>query len=540
MPTTTKAAAAARRAAAAFSALLYALTAIAMNFLNRWAVVFYPQPLVVLSLQMLAAVAIVLPLQRQGKIRLAQPLSWRRARELAAISVLYSANTAFALFGLKTLSIPAYSTLKRLTPAVVLAWKALLRGSWPARGVSVSVSLLVGGSLVAGAGDLAFDALGYAFALLSCTSQAAYLLLVEASGRGGGGGGGGGGDAGRRAAGRSDLLLPVASGSGGGASSTLPPSSSSLPDDNSTGGRATTGELLLYNALTSLPLLAVLSLLDGELLSAPRVFAGAAAEHGLLRVSLSVGGCALVGVALNYSLFLCTHHNSALSTTVVGGIKGLAVVALGAAFDGGSRFTVLGALGVLLNCVGGILYTAVKFRAAAMGGGGRGGLRGGGDEAAVVVAVNGGAAAAAAAAAGGLQHPHKRDKSSGGGVGGGGGGAEAAAPPSFSSAAPLVFLRRSALASASAEPLMAVAARADALLGGRHSPPPPPPGPAAAARGLPGGAVLADATAISAAPAGGGAEQQHHHHRHPHPGGEPTSALPFEPVGAGPQPPPPA
>lgn len=520
MPTTTKAAAAARRAAAAFSALLYALTAIAMNFLNRAAVVWYPQPLVVLSLQMLAAVAIVLPLQRRGKIRLAQPLSWRRARELAAISVLYSANTAFALFGLKTLSIPAYSTLKRLTPAVVLAWKALLRGSWPARGVSVSVSLLVGGSLVAGAGDLAFDALGYAFALLSCTSQAAYLLLVEASGRGGG--------SGRDAAGRqAQVLLPVASGSGGG-------SSGALPDDNSTGGRATTGELLLYNALTSLPLLAVLSLLDGELLSAPRVFAGAAAEHGLIRVSLSVGGCALVGVALNYSLFLCTHYNSALTTTVVGGIKGLAVVALGAAFDGGSRFTVLGALGVLLNCAGGILYTAVKFKAAAMGGGGRGGLRGAGDEAAVVVAVNGGAAAAAAA--GGLQHPHKRDKSSGGGVG----GAEAvgaAAPPSFTSAAPLVFLRRSALASASAEPLMVVAARADALLGGRHS---PPPGPAAAARGLPGGSVLADATAISAAPAGGvGAEHHHHHHRHPHPGGEPTSALPFEPGGAGPHPPPP-
>jgi solute carrier family 35 protein len=489
-----------RAAAAAASALFYALTAIAMNFLNRWAVVFYPQPLIVLSLQMLAAACIVLPLQRSGNIRLARPLSLARAKDLSGISLLYTANTAFALFGLKTLSIPAYSTLKRLTPAVVLAAKAALRGAMPSRGVSVSVALLVGGSLVAGAGDLAFDALGYGFALLSCTSQAAYLLLVERSGRGGGGsggggrGGGGGGKASGGGATATGGLLPVsAAATGGGDNNT---------NDNSTGGRATTVELLLYNAVTSLPLLALLALLDGELPSMPRVFSASAAQHGLLTVVFSVGGCALVGVALNYSLFLCTAFNSALTTTVVGGIKGVAVVLLGALFDSGARFSALGACGIALNCAGGMLYTAVKYKGAAAvaGAGGKvresgGGLGGGGGEAAALPPA-------------------------GGGQGGGQGGLTA------QYAAPLLMLRRSALASASAEPLMAVAAAAAALGGGGGGtggvgssnlrPPSPPSMPqAAAARS----SSLADGSELAS------------HHRHPHAGGEPTALL--VDVGAG-------
>lgn len=495
-----------RAAAAAFSALLYAGTAIAMNFLNRWAVVFYPQPLVVLFLQMGAAAAIVVPLQRAGRIRLARPLSLARARELSGISLLYTANTAFALFGLKTLSIPAYSTLKRLTPAVVLAAKAALRGALPQRGICVSVALLVGGSLVAGAGDLAFDALGYGFALLSCTSQAAYLLLVEGSGRvgnGGGGGGdrgggggnnksgggGGGASSGAAAAAERAGLLPVSSES---SANGAPPESA-----NSTCGRATTGELLLYNAVTSAPLLVLLALLDGELLSMPRVFAASAARHGLFTVSLSVGGCALVGVALNYSLFLCTAYNSALTTTVVGGVKGVAVVLLGALFDSGARFSALGILGIALNCAGGVLYTTVKYRGSAAGGaGGKVRESGGG-----LVVAGGGEA----------------------GGGGGGGGAQAAPPPSGGSlsaqyATPLLMLRRSALASASAEPLMAVAAAAAALGGGGG-------GGGSGQHHLQQSAVVARASSSDANNNNNSISELPSHHRHPHVGGEPTALL---------------
>lgn len=44
-------------------------------------------------------------------------------RQLFFITILYTANTAFALVGLKTLNVPMYNTLKRLTPIFILTTK---------------------------------------------------------------------------------------------------------------------------------------------------------------------------------------------------------------------------------------------------------------------------------------------------------------------------------------------------------------------------------------------------------------------------------
>lgn len=57
--------------------------------------------------------------------------------------------------------------------------QAALHRRWPRTQVCGSVLLVVSGCIVAGFGDLGFDAPGYMYALLSCITQAAYLLVVE-------------------------------------------------------------------------------------------------------------------------------------------------------------------------------------------------------------------------------------------------------------------------------------------------------------------------------------------------------------------------
>lgn len=48
------------------------------------------------------------------------------------------------------------------------------------------------------------------------------------------------------------------------------------------------------------------------------------------RVCAQVLACALMGCTLNYTMFLCTTTNTALTTTIVGVLKGVVSVGLGA------------------------------------------------------------------------------------------------------------------------------------------------------------------------------------------------------------------
>jgi solute carrier family 35 protein len=61
----------------------------------------------------------------------------------------------------------------------ILIIKSVWKRKWPPPRITASVSLVVLGCLIAGAGDLTFDGTAYAFAFSSVLMQALYLLLVE-------------------------------------------------------------------------------------------------------------------------------------------------------------------------------------------------------------------------------------------------------------------------------------------------------------------------------------------------------------------------
>lgn len=76
-----------------------------MNFVNKACLMHYSLANSVLLLQMIAAIAIVLPLRWAGVLQF-PAVSASKARQLAPVTILYTANVCFALLGLANLNIP--------------------------------------------------------------------------------------------------------------------------------------------------------------------------------------------------------------------------------------------------------------------------------------------------------------------------------------------------------------------------------------------------------------------------------------------------
>ncbi|KAJ4824368.1 hypothetical protein Tsubulata_038223 [Turnera subulata] len=137
-----------------------------------------------------------------------------------------------------------------------------------------TVLLTAAGVLIAALGDFSFDLFGYGLALISVFFQTMYLVLVEKSGA-------------------EDGLSSI--------------------------------EIMFYNSFLSLPFLGFLIIITGEFPnSLSLLFAKSNSLSFLVIFILSL----VMGIVLNYTMFLCTIVNSALTTTIVGVLKGVGLSVL--------------------------------------------------------------------------------------------------------------------------------------------------------------------------------------------------------------------
>lgn len=288
------------------SAFSYGVASMAMVFVNKAVIMQYVHSMTLLTLQQLATALFIHFGQVLGMYK-RKDLSMATAKKLLPVSIFYNANVAFALASLKGVNIPMYIAIKRLTPLAVLV-SGFLRGKGkPSTQVSLSVVCTALGVLVAALGDFSFDLYGYSMALISVFFQTMYLILVEKSGA----------------------------------------------DDG-----LSSMELMFYNSILSIPFLFFIIVATGEFphsLSVLSEKTASASFSVILLISL------VMGIVLNYTMFWCTIVNSALTTTIVGVLKGVGSTTLGFMVLGGVKVHALNVTGLVINTFGGVWYSYAKY-----------------------------------------------------------------------------------------------------------------------------------------------------------------------------------
>lgn len=286
--------------------LLYIFMSGCLTFFNKAVVSVYKfnYSLTILSCQMTVAI-IVLKLLASARIISLPAVSAEKARQIAPITALYLLNVMLAFGSLSRVNIPMYNVLKRLNPFVVMLISFAFWRKVPTARFSGAVFLMVFGAIVAGVGDAQFSSDGYLFALGSCFAQASYLLYVQ----------------------------------------------------NTSGAKADLDAhgLLFLQALISLPVLvagaAMFELgsivVDADVDLSPEFAA-------VLTLS------SVLGSLLNFSLFFCTMTNSALTTTIVGAVKGTVTTVIGFFVMNTAAPTTVNVVGIVINTAGAFAYTLIK------------------------------------------------------------------------------------------------------------------------------------------------------------------------------------
>ncbi|PIN23970.1 Nucleotide-sugar transporter VRG4/SQV-7 [Handroanthus impetiginosus] len=221
---------------------------------------------------------------------------------LALTYLLYMLATMESVRGV---NVPMYTTLRRTTVVFTMIVEYILVRQRHTRPILGSVALIVLGAFIAGARDLSFDSYGYLVVFLSNITTAIYLATIARIGK-----------------------------------------SSGL---NSFG-------LMWCNGILCGPVLLLWTLFRGDLemtLNFPYLL-----SPGFLVVLLL--SCTLA-FFLNYSIFLNTTLNSALTQTICGNLKDLFTITLGWLIFGGLPFDLLNVIGQLLGFIGSGMYAYYKL-----------------------------------------------------------------------------------------------------------------------------------------------------------------------------------
>lgn len=221
--------------------------------------------------------------------------------------LLYMANMVTGLMSTQSLSLPMFTVLRRFTILITMLMEMSILDKKPTRATVISVMLMMLGAFIAAVGDLTFDLIAYIVVLANDFFSASYGIYTK-----------------------------------------------KRLDSNDLGKYG----LLFYNSLLSLPLLTVFAWLTGDIEKC-RSF-----EDWIdpLFVVQFAGSC-VMGFVLMYSIVLCTHYNSPLTTMAIGPLKNMLVTYVGMFVGGDYVFSLVNFIGINVSVAGSLICTYFAFRA---------------------------------------------------------------------------------------------------------------------------------------------------------------------------------
>jgi solute carrier family 35 protein len=311
-----------------FSALFYALTSLAVIFTNKSVMTEYHFPYFdfLAFFQFLVTTCILWTLRMTKRLDI-PPLSFAIVKEVMPISVMFLGNVICGLGGTRSLSLPMFTALRRLSILMTMLAEYFVLNTKASCGVVTSVLMMVGGAYFAALYDLRFDAIGYLLVTLNNIFTALNGVYMKKA---------------------------------------------------SISGRCNKIGILYYNSLFSaIVMLSFFSLEHWYAMMHNSSIHTVVLESDLYvstieKVSKHPGWgrsefivlfvlASMMGSVLNYSIFLCTTLNSALTTAVIGCLKNVATTYIGMIVFSDYTFQIMNFIGLNISIAGSLYYTYVTI-----------------------------------------------------------------------------------------------------------------------------------------------------------------------------------
>ncbi|ODM92440.1 UDP-sugar transporter UST74c [Orchesella cincta] len=289
------------------TAIFYAVASFLITVVNKIVLTSYKFPsFQFLAIGQICATIVVLFLAKQLRMITYPPLGRDSFRKIFPLPLIFIGNAVTGLGGTKTLSLPMFTALRRFSILMTMMAEFFILGVRPSIPVQISVYTMIAGALIASSNDLAFSAEGYTLVTLNNFFTAANGVFIKKK------------------------LESKDFGKYG---------------------------LMFYNALFMFVPAFAFAYWSGEIDKA-LAYDGWGDYTFLTNFLLSC----LMGFILNASVVLCTQHNSALTTTIIGCLKNISVTYLGMFIGGDYVFQWVNFFGINISVLGSLLYTYVTFR----------------------------------------------------------------------------------------------------------------------------------------------------------------------------------